>query len=196
MTRDEIIQLLGGAACYDSRKPSEGMVNAWLETAQRARWTYNEATDAVKTHYTESTDFILPAHVAQRIKAARNDAAMRRAAETPDPAGQAKVARAITGAFQVVDEQPAKQWVKTVAAAKREAQERRKRVLAHPDLAAKLTHPPLNLTDPLMWNGYIPPKTLPGDDGNPYNEVNKSPIRQQLVEIATEALRRETETAS
>jgi hypothetical protein len=39
-------------------------------------------------------------------------------------------------------------------------QQRRASVLAHPDLAARLTQPPLNYARPDQWNGYIPPATV------------------------------------
>lgn len=119
---------------------------------------------------------------------------MRAPVVSPDPIGQAKITEATAGAFQTVDERPQKPWMKALADAKRETQERRKRVLAHPDLAAQLTQPPLALTDPVKWNGYIPPRTLPSGDGNPYDKVNDSPVRRQLVAIAAEALRREVPT--
>jgi len=61
--------------------------------------------------------------------------------------------------------------------------ERRRAVLAHPDLAARLTEPPLAYSDPSRWTGYIPPEMwqqLP----------NRSPRRTALVEIYEEALSR------
>lgn len=38
-------------------------------------------------------------------------------------------------------------------------------MLAHPDLAAELTRPPLNFARPGQWNGYIPPPTAVLDEG-------------------------------
>lgn len=61
---------------------------------------------------------------------------------------------------------------------------RRTRVLAHPDLAARLART-LRLTRASNWNGYVPPGT------DSAGRVNTSPIRTALVEIATEAMRRE-----
>lgn len=81
-------------------------------------------------------------------------------------------------------------WRQTVASSKRECQERRARVLAHPDLAARLKEPPLSLSDPARWNGYIPPRTLP-DKANGSARANDSAVRRQLVDIASEALARE-----
>lgn len=196
LTDVQIRRLIAAAMAYDNRKPSEAAVMSWGEASSRARWTFGEALNAIHAHYAESTEFIMPAHVTKRIKATRQDAVMRQPVDRPDPVGQAKVAKAITGVFQTVDDEPVKPWMKILADAKRETRERRKRVLSYPDLAEQLMKPPLSLTDPAKWNGYIPPKTLPGVDGNPYDEVNDSPIRRQLVAIAAEALQRENEATS
>lgn len=82
-------------------------------------------------------------------------------------------------------------WRQAVAESKRECQDRRARVLAHPDLAKRLTEPPLSLSEPARWNGYIPPRTLPEDEFG-RARVNNSPVRRQLVAIASEALARES----
>jgi hypothetical protein len=91
------------------------------------------------------------------------------------------------------------------ARSKQDSAVRRARVLAHPDLARRLTDPPLRLSDPSRWSGWIPPKTLaeeccvhcagsnprPPCRGCPHRtRANDSPIRRQLVEIVAEALRR------
>lgn len=196
LTDVQIRRLLAAAMAYDNRKPSEAAVMSWGETSSRARWTFGEALEAIHAHYAESTDFIMPAHITKRIKATRQDTAMRQPVAPPDPVGQAKVARAITGVFQTVDDEPVKPWMKILADAKRETRERRKRVLSYPDLVAELMQPPLSLTDPTKWNGYIPPKTFPSIDGNPYDDANDSAVRRQLVDIAAEALQRETEATS
>lgn len=89
------------------------------------------------------------------------------------------------------------------------ASARRDRVLAHPDLVKRLTEPPLNITDPYRWTGWIPPRALPEEACGaacgtehracPYTQhrsmLNDSPFRRQLVEIAAEALRREQQPA-
>lgn len=97
-------------------------------------------------------------------------------------------------------------WHKLQADSKRGSAARRARVLAHEDLAQRLTEPPLRLSHPTKWSGWIPPRTLAQEacghcsssDGDrrcrnwPHRSpVNDSPIRQQLVEIATEAMARE-----
>lgn len=190
MTRDEIVRLLQTAAAFDNRTIADAAAHAWADSAERGRWTYHEASEAIKAHYTDCTDFVMPAHIAKRIKAARNDRAMREPVVAPDPVGQARVARMLSGAFQTTTDEQTPPWKQAITAAKRDAKARRERVLRYPDIAAKLTQPPLNLADPTMWNGYIPPRTLPGRDDEPYDKSNDSPVRQQLVAIAAEALQR------
>ncbi len=53
---------------FDNRQVGETTISAWTEVAQRGRWTYDEAEEAVKEHFTESTDWLQPAHVTQRIR--------------------------------------------------------------------------------------------------------------------------------
>lgn len=62
---------------------------------------------------------------------------------------------------------------------------RRIRVLAHDDLAARLTRPPLSYTKPGQWNGYVPPAL------DACGRRNNSPRRAALVEIAAEAWHRD-----
>lgn len=62
----------------------------------------------------------------------------------------------------------------------------RERVLRYPDLAERLTKPPLNYANPRQWSGFIPPDT--------YGQaLNLSPEREALMELANEAYRREQE---
>jgi len=77
LDRNEIIRLLQLAACYANRTPAESTVLAWEESARRGRWTFDEAADAIKNHYLNSTDFIMPGHITQLIRATRQDTAMR-----------------------------------------------------------------------------------------------------------------------
>ncbi|GAA4849576.1 hypothetical protein GCM10023403_10370 [Pseudonocardia benzenivorans] len=100
-------------------------------------------------------------------------------------------------------------WAQQAARAHDANQARRERVLAHEDLAKALTQPPLALDDPRKWTGWIPPRTDPEQTCSPWcgkhhdpcsntqhrARINDSPIRAQLVEIAAEALRRETTPA-
>lgn len=83
-------------------------------------------------------------------------------------------------------------WREKYAAAHKENQARRARVLMHPDIAAKLCEPPLSFAKPEQWNGFVPPKYLPADERGKV-ALNDSPRRAALVGIAAEAMRREGE---
>lgn len=76
MTRDEIIDLLSVVTAYDNRNPSTAMISAWHTAAEVAHWTLGEAYDAVNAHYATSTEFLMPGHVTQRIRAHRPPAAV------------------------------------------------------------------------------------------------------------------------
>lgn len=102
ITDHETRRLLAVAMSYDNRKPAEAAVLAWGEAASRGRWTFDEAIEAAHAHYTESTDFLMPAHITRRIKAARQDIAMRNPADPPDRAGQERLAALIAGTFQEI----------------------------------------------------------------------------------------------
>jgi hypothetical protein len=60
----------------------------------------------------------------------------------------------------------------------------REAVLAHPDLAERLTQPPLDYAQPSQWNGFVPPEQFNGQN-------NDSPRRAALVAIVDEALTRD-----
>lgn len=89
-------------------------------------------------------------------------------------------------------------WRQTIATSKRDSLARRARVLAHPDLAQRLTDPPLRLRSPERWSGWIPLRELPQEScghctssgGRRCRGVahraraNDSPVRRQLVDIA------------
>ncbi|GAA0637547.1 hypothetical protein GCM10009535_12440 [Streptomyces thermocarboxydovorans] len=72
-----------------------------------------------------------------------------------------------------------------MAEAQRAAAYRRSLVLRYPDLAAKLTQPPIGHTSPQMWNGYIPPAT------DCRGAINTAPCRPALLELVAEAERRQ-----
>lgn len=87
-------------------------------------------------------------------------------------------------------------WRRAITDGRQRCQARRARVLAYPDLAAALTAPLLGYPRPEAWNGYVPPKTTPDprdewDGGLAGEMLNRSPRRRALVDIASEALRRE-----
>ncbi len=64
----------------------------------------------------------------------------------------------------------------------RACQERRRRLLQHPDLAAMLTKRPLNYPRPELWTGYVPgPIVTWRENGAPV--LNDSPRGRALLEI-------------
>jgi hypothetical protein len=60
----------------------------------------------------------------------------------------------------------------------------RKAVLAHPDLAERLTRPLLGYSKPEQWNGFVPPEQFG-------QQINDSPRRAALVAILDEAFARD-----
>ncbi len=85
MTRDEIINLLSVAAAYDKRTLGEADIAAWSDAAERGRWGYEQAADAVKTHYAESDQWLMPGHVTRRIKDHRSEPPRSRALPKATP---------------------------------------------------------------------------------------------------------------
>ena len=77
MSTDDVVDLLSAITAYDNRNASPANVIAWAKAAEIGRWTLPEALDAVHAHFAESTDFLMPAHVTARVKAARQDRALR-----------------------------------------------------------------------------------------------------------------------
>lgn len=99
-------------------------------------------------------------------------------------------------------------WTAKAAESRDASTTRRDRVLAHPDLVARMKKAPLLMAEPEKWTGWIPPRTDPEDTcggcSASYGQctttqhrarMNDSPIRRELVEISAEALRRETQPA-
>ncbi|MFJ4682009.1 hypothetical protein [Streptomyces sp. NPDC088789] len=75
------------------------------------------------------------------------------------------------------------------AAAHAENSRRRALVLRHPDLAERLTQPPISHTTPEHWTGYVPPAHDPETFGGG-QPLNTSPIRAALAALVAEAERR------
>jgi hypothetical protein len=64
-----------------------------------------------------------------------------------------------------------------------DAAARKKAVLAHPDLAVRLTAEPLGYAKPDQWNGFVPPEQFNG-------QHNDSPRRAALAELVAEVYAR------
>jgi hypothetical protein len=77
MTPGEVGKLLGLMALADNRKPpdeddTEGrqaMIRFWLEMI--GDLTYADCAQAVRDHYRESRDWVMPADIRRRVKAIR-----------------------------------------------------------------------------------------------------------------------------
>ena len=77
------------------------------------------------------------------------------------------------------------------AAAHAENTRRRALVLRHPDLAERLTQPPISHTTPQHWTGYVPPEyDAPSVGGG--QPINTSPARRALAALVAEAEARDT----
>lgn len=63
---------------------------------------------------------------------------------------------------------------------------RRARVLAQPEIAKRLTQPPLRYSKPEVWNGYVPPATW-------REQTNNSPQRAALMQILSDVAAAEIE---
>lgn len=70
MNRDDIIELLQVIQSYDNRDIGQTAIAAWYQTAQRGRWTKAAALEAVHTHFTNSTTWLMPGHVTTMVRAA------------------------------------------------------------------------------------------------------------------------------
>lgn len=93
LTEREIRALLAITMAYDNRRASDAAVLAWGEVADRARWTFDEAKEAIHTHYASSTEFLMPAHITAEIRRARDTRSLppkfdRAAIEPASPASE------------------------------------------------------------------------------------------------------------
>ena len=100
MSTDDVVDLLSAITAYDNRNASTANVLAWAKAAELGRWTLPEALDAVHAHFVESTDFLMPAHITTRVKATRQDRALREQqaeleAAPVDPAAAARIQRIV-----------------------------------------------------------------------------------------------------
>ncbi len=75
MNATETAALLAVTATYDGRTFSEPEVTAWHRAL--ADLPFEDCRDAVISHYTRETAWLMPAHVRRLVSAARNDRAMR-----------------------------------------------------------------------------------------------------------------------
>jgi hypothetical protein len=171
---DQVTAVLAVAAGYDNRRPGELNTSAWMDAAHKGRWTFEEAVEAVKEHYATETDFVMPAHVTRIIRQHRNRAKaeelQRQLIESPR---NVKSFRHL--------------WEGAIGESKALSAERKRLVLAHPDLAAALTEPPIDMQSPLEWSGWLPVER------DQYGDPNTSPRAMALARVVAEAYRRARE---
>jgi len=96
MNQNEVVDLLTAISAYDNRNPNPAAVLAWGKAAELGRWTFPEALAAVHAHFAENPDYLMPAHITARVKAVRQDQAMREEAlaleaAPTDPAAAARI---------------------------------------------------------------------------------------------------------
>lgn len=98
MTEAEIRKLYAIAMAYDNRKLSNAGITAWWEQAERNRWTFDEAREAIHRHHATSTEFLMPAHVTTLIRAERRQPAPVRQLALPaaPPAQQGTIRRVVS----------------------------------------------------------------------------------------------------
>lgn len=73
LSREEVVALLVAALGHDGRHdPGDELVQAgWLDTADRAGWTFPEALDAVHRHYVDSDAYLSAGAVTRLIRERR-----------------------------------------------------------------------------------------------------------------------------
>lgn len=72
MNLDEIIELLQIVTSYDNRNVDPYMEASWLDAAHMARWTAHDANSAVRQHFANSTEWIMPGHITAIIRQKRS----------------------------------------------------------------------------------------------------------------------------
>lgn len=102
MNAEETGRLLAKCASYDRRKIGEAEVIAWLQAI--GDLNYRDCETAVVGHYTDSTDWIMPAHVRQRVRKIRDERIDRAKIPAPPPEianGDRETYRAVLHAARV-----------------------------------------------------------------------------------------------
>jgi hypothetical protein len=69
MNKMEIARLLTAVAALDNRKVLEETVEAWYAVLHA--YPYSDAAGAVRQHFEDSTEYLMPAHIKQGIKRTR-----------------------------------------------------------------------------------------------------------------------------
>ncbi|MGP6175391.1 hypothetical protein [Corynebacterium sp. A21] len=73
MTREEVTLFLAQIQAVDNRTITAETVTAWHDAATRQKWTMDYAVEGMRRHFSESTDWLMPGHITQRIRTIRRD---------------------------------------------------------------------------------------------------------------------------
>jgi hypothetical protein len=68
LTEPQVRKLLAVAMAYDNRKPGDMNVMAWTEAANRGRWSFDAALEAIHQHYATNTAFLMPGHITTIVR--------------------------------------------------------------------------------------------------------------------------------
>lgn len=82
MTTEELTMLLARIQVLDNRQVDALTIEAW--TPLMRNLPYLDAVEAVNAHFTESTAYLQPAHIHQRVREARRRALPQTMSETRD----------------------------------------------------------------------------------------------------------------
>jgi hypothetical protein len=66
VNRDDVVKLLAIASAFDNRKPNEAQAIAWAEVLTGL--DPRDCAEAIKEHYKESREYLMPAHVVSRAR--------------------------------------------------------------------------------------------------------------------------------
>lgn len=75
MTKNQVVDLIKLIRSYDNRNLDEAAVTAWAEQAIISGWEADEAFAAVREHFRDSTDWLMPGHINQILRARRRQPA-------------------------------------------------------------------------------------------------------------------------
>lgn len=105
LSETEIKHLIALAGVYDQRRPpadptaARMVIRSWQDASDRGRWTYTAAAEAIKAHYAETTDYLMPGHITALLRDRRRQppslAETRAALPPADPASAAQVAAVV-----------------------------------------------------------------------------------------------------
>lgn len=83
MTLDQAVDLLTAAAMFDRRTVGTADAMAWHAVVGDLE--LDDAVAAVRAHYTETSEWLMPAHVRNRVKIMRRDRLAREILPAPSP---------------------------------------------------------------------------------------------------------------